>query len=120
MVTLVLVLATARGGRHRRRSLQARLVGELRGVEDVGGDALVVEPEHGFVARQDVAPAFALLELLEPSAQLEVRASWTPLDHAQMGAHVEAWSELLCTAAGLPPVPDGVAAMPSRRGQRGR
>ena len=34
--------------------------------------------------------------------------------------HVEAWGELLCTAAGLPPVPEGVAPMPSRRGQRGR
>ena len=39
-----------------------------------------------------------------------------PLDIAP---HVEAWGELLCTAAGLPPVPEGVAAMPSRRGQRG-
>ena len=37
-----------------------------------------------------------------------------------LGPHVEAWGELLCTAAGLPPVPEGVAAMPSRRGQRGR
>ena len=37
-----------------------------------------------------------------------------------IGDHVEAWGELLCTAAGLPPVPEGVAAMPSRRGQRGR
>jgi len=27
---------------------------------------------------------------------------------------------LLCTASGLPPVPEGVASMPSRRGQRGR
>ena len=34
--------------------------------------------------------------------------------------HVEAWGELLCTAAGLPPVPEGVAPLPSRRGQRGR
>jgi hypothetical protein len=33
--------------------------------------------------------------------------------------HVEAWGELLCTAVGLPPVPDGVAVIPSRRGQRG-
>ena len=52
------------------------------------------------------------------SAQLELRASWTPLDGVV--AHVEAWGELLCTACGLPPVPDGVAAIPSRRGQRGR
>ena len=34
--------------------------------------------------------------------------------------HVEAWGDLLCTAAGLPPVPAGVVAMPNRRGQRSR
>jgi hypothetical protein len=54
----------------------------------------------------------------EPStAQLEIRASWTPTE--DLTPHVEAWGELLCTAAGLPPVPDGVATMPNRRGQRG-
>lgn len=53
------------------------------------------------------------------TAQIEIRVSWTP-DDLELAAHVEAWGELLCTAAGLPPVPDGVAAMPSRRGQRGR
>jgi hypothetical protein len=37
-----------------------------------------------------------------------------------MTPHVEAWAELLCTASGLPPVPEGVTSMPSRRGQRGR
>jgi hypothetical protein len=62
----------------------------------------------------------------EPSAQLEIRASWTPLAAPggdaplDLGPHVEAWAELLCTASGLPPVPEGVAPMPSRRGQRGR
>jgi DUF3000 family protein len=61
------------------------------------------------------------------TAQIEIRASWTPVvaDDApdlaplDLAPHVEAWGELLCTAAGLPPVPDGVAVMPSRRGQRG-
>jgi len=61
------------------------------------------------------------------SAQIEVRASWTPClppktepgTPLDIRAHVEAWGELLCTAAGLPPVPEGVTAMPSRRGQRG-
>ena len=61
----------------------------------------------------------------EASAQLEIRASWTPLGGGpgeparDLGPHVEAWAELLCTASGLPPVPEGVAPMPSRRGQRG-
>ncbi len=52
------------------------------------------------------------------SAELEVRASWSPL--GSLSAHVEAWGDLLCTAAGLPPVPAGVVALPSRRGQRSR
>jgi hypothetical protein len=51
------------------------------------------------------------------SAQLEIRASWTP--QGPLGPHVEAWGELLCTASGLEPVPEGVTALPSRRGQRG-
>src|SRR4051812_23267415 len=59
----------------------------------------------------------------DASAQLEIRASWTPVGlidgvAADLGPHVEAWGELLCTASGLPPVPEGVAPMPSRRGQR--
>jgi hypothetical protein len=54
----------------------------------------------------------------EPAtAQIEIRASWTPI--GDVTCHAEAWGELLCTAAGLPPVPEGVATMPSRRGQRG-
>jgi len=56
------------------------------------------------------------------SAQIEIRASWTPQvveGHLDIENHVEAWGELLCTAAGLPPVPEGVTAMPSRRGRRG-
>jgi hypothetical protein len=62
----------------------------------------------------------------DATAQLEIRASWTPVgDPAggqplDLGPHAEAWGELLCTAAGLPPVPEGVAPLPSRRGQRGR
>lgn len=59
----------------------------------------------------------------EGTAQLEIRASWTPVptgdDNLDLRPHVEAWGELLCTAVGLPPVPEGVTAIPSRRGQRG-
>jgi len=57
------------------------------------------------------------------TAQIEIRASWTPVGTASgdldLRPHTEAWGELLCTAAGLPPVPEGVTVIPSRRGQRG-
>lgn len=54
----------------------------------------------------------------EPArAEVEVRASWTPqlVEGAGLSAHLGAWAELLCTTAGLPPLPAGVVLMPSRR-----
>jgi hypothetical protein len=59
------------------------------------------------------------------TAQLEIRASWTPTGPAlpsgslDVAPHVEAWGELLCTAVGLPPVPDGVTVIPTRRSRGG-
>ncbi|CAN5304022.1 DUF3000 domain-containing protein [soil metagenome] len=55
------------------------------------------------------------------AAQVEVRASWSPVlsDSFDVAPHVQAWAELLCAAAGLPPVPEGVAVLANRRGQRG-
>jgi hypothetical protein len=68
--------------------------------------------------------SFGSMDDEEATAQLELRASWTPVEDEDgslgMAAHVEAWGELLCTAVGLPPVPEGVTPMPSRRGQRGQ
>ena len=62
--------------------------------------------------------SFGTMSDEDTTAQLEIRASWTP--SGDIAAHVEAWGELLCAAAGLPPVPEGVATMPNRRGPRGR
>jgi DUF3000 family protein len=62
--------------------------------------------------------SFGTMDGEEPSAEIEVRASWSPL--GSLTAHVEAWGDLLCTAAGLPPLPAGVVPIPSRRGQRTR
>lgn len=43
------------------------------------------------------------------SCQLELRASWTPVG-TDLAAHLRGWTDLLCTAAGLPP--PGVAVLP--------
>jgi hypothetical protein len=53
----------------------------------------------------------------EPSGELEIRASWSP--EGPVTAHVEAWIEVLCTAAGLPPASPGVVPIPNRRPSRG-
>lgn len=49
-----------------------------------------------------------------PSIEMEIRASWTPTDDAAE-AHLMAWGNLLCTMAGLPPLPEGVVALPGQR-----
>jgi hypothetical protein len=49
-------------------------------------------------------------------AQIEIRASWTPV--GSLEPHACAWSDLMCTAAGLPPLPPGVVSMPNRRARR--
>jgi hypothetical protein len=54
----------------------------------------------------------------DPSrAEIELRASWTPsiAEAADVVRHLQAWSELLCLTAGLPPLPDGVVPIAPRR-----
>jgi hypothetical protein len=68
---------------------------------------------QGFGAKQD-----------EPmSTGFEMRASWSPAAEAggepELAGHLAAWSEVICAAAGLPPVAPGVAALrPPRRRRR--
>lgn len=47
-------------------------------------------------------------------AQVEVRASWSPLS-VDIKPHVEAWSEFVCMLAGFPPTPDGVTPITPQR-----
>ncbi|WP_283132790.1 DUF3000 domain-containing protein [Rhizohabitans arisaemae] len=47
------------------------------------------------------------------STELELRASWSPLEE-DLSGHVSAWSDLMCLAAGMPPVQPGVATLPPR------
>lgn len=60
-----------------------------------------------------VSESFGALADRSPSVEIEVRASWTPLD--DVGGHLQAWAGLLCTVGGLPPLPAGVAPLPRRR-----
>ncbi len=54
------------------------------------------------------------------NAEVEIRASWTPLleDGQSITAHLAAWQDLLCMTAGLPPIPPGVVALQTKRPRR--
>ena len=67
--------------------------------------------------------AFGAIRDAPPRAEIELRASWTPVISSgeQLTQHLAAWSELLCMTAGLPPLPDGVVSLlPRRPGPRPR
>lgn len=57
------------------------------------------------------------------TTEFEMRASWSPVsaedDHYELDRHLAAWADTLCIAAGLPPLPPGVAHFrpPSARAQ---
>lgn len=61
-----------------------------------------------------VSESFGDLDDREQSVEMEVRASWSPRDR-EIGAHLEAWVDMLGTVGGLPPMPEGVVALPGRR-----
>ncbi|PFG16617.1 Protein of unknown function (DUF3000) [Propionicimonas paludicola] len=50
-------------------------------------------------------------------AEIELRASWTPLIECadDLVRHLESWADLVCQTAGLPPLPEGVVPIASRR-----
>ncbi|MDT0266289.1 DUF3000 domain-containing protein [Streptomyces sp. DSM 44915] len=81
--------------------------------------ALPRDVPSGTVTRADSA-FFGGLAQRPGRAELELRASWTPAEPADVGAHLLAWCGLLAQCAGLPPESSGtpVTALPRRRGPR--
>lgn len=65
-------------------------------------------------ATRILSTGFGELARQGDGAQLELRASWTAGDSA-LAAHVESWGDLLCMLAGIPPTPEGVSVLSSRR-----
>ena len=82
------------------------------GYRKISGTVTTVVTQ-GFGSKQD-----------EPtSTGFEMRASWSPViadgDSAGLDGHIAAWCDVICTAAGLPPLAPGVAALrPPRRRPR--
>lgn len=76
-----------------------------------------VECSHaGGTATRILSESFGSLQSRQASNDVELRASWTPAD-TSFAPHMEAWADMVCSFAGLPPVPDGVLTLPHiRRG----
>lgn len=109
-----------------------RLVTLVRAVlePEVGADPLLAEVAWSWLsealASADVdmraaggtvtrvlSQSFGALDERPELCELEMRASWTAADE-DLGPHLRAWGELLCTVAGLPPLPEGVVALGPR------
>jgi hypothetical protein len=68
----------------------------------------------GGTATRVLSESFGTLSDRPNSIDIELRASWTPAS-ADITSHLEAWSDMVCTFAGLPPLPEGVSPLPRRR-----
>jgi len=68
-------------------------------------------------ATKTLSTGFGELADQGDGAIIEIRASWTPLDH-DLSSHVEGWGELVGMLAGLPPAVEGVSMLSPRRAGR--
>lgn len=84
--------------------------------EALDGHGAAYAAASGTVTRV-ASESFGAMAERGATAEVELRASWTPRSPA-VGAHLTAWADVLCTAAGLPPVPPGVLLLPARRRPR--
>ncbi|WP_432514898.1 DUF3000 domain-containing protein [Kineococcus sp. SYSU DK001] len=85
-------------------------------LEDGLAGAGALAGEVGGTVTRVLSEGYGALAGRPASVDVEVRASWTPQDPDALPAHLQAWGVLVCTVAGLPPLPEGVASI----GRRGR
>jgi hypothetical protein len=69
----------------------------------------------GGTVTQTTSTKFGALAGPAAGSDLEIRASWTPLDGDDLAAHLLGWCTLLSSTAGLPP--PGVTALPAHFGR---
>ncbi|MDJ0318090.1 DUF3000 domain-containing protein [Arthrobacter sp. H35-MC1] len=73
----------------------------------------------GGTATRILSESYGTLAARPDSVDIELRASWTPTGTA-ITPHLQAWANIVCTFAGLPPVPEGVTLLPRRSSERTR
>ncbi|MBI3429521.1 MAG: DUF3000 domain-containing protein [Actinobacteria bacterium] len=66
--------------------------------------------------------SFGKLSLRSDKAEIEIRASWTPIlsKSQDIGSHINGWCTLLAEVSGLAPIPEGISVInpPPIRGSR--
>lgn len=80
--------------------------------EALAGADVDIRAAGGTVTRV-LSQSFGALDERPELCELEMRASWTAADE-DLAPHLRAWGDLLCTVAGLPPLPEGVVALGPR------
>jgi len=87
-------------------------------LESLERNQCVFNAPSGTVTRVSSA-SFGKLSPRNDDAEIEIRASWTPIinEPQELMKHIESWCNLISEVAGLPPVPEGVSAISSARRQ---
>jgi hypothetical protein len=87
-------------------------------LESLERNQCVFNAPSGTVTRVSSA-SFGKLSPRNDDAEIEIRASWTPIitEPQELMKHVESWCNLISEVAGLPPVPEGISAISSARRQ---
>ena len=87
-------------------------------LESLERNQCVFNAPSGTVTRVSSA-SFGKLSPRNDEAEVEIRASWTPIitEPLELIKHIESWCNLISEVAGLPPVPEGVSAISSARRQ---
>jgi hypothetical protein len=81
-------------------------------IESLDAAGALYSAEGGTVTRT-TSERFGALTDHPVACDVEIRASWSP--SGDLGPHLVAFGEVLCVAAGLPPIPPGVVQIPKRR-----
>ncbi|MEY4444330.1 MAG: hypothetical protein RL301_409, partial [Actinomycetota bacterium] len=85
-------------------------------LESLSNNGCNLAAASGTVTRA-VSHSFGKLTPNADGADIEIRASWTPVISApaDIASHFEGWLQLLAELAGLAPIPEGVATFAKRR-----
>jgi len=87
-------------------------------LESLESNQCAFNAPSGTVTRVSSA-SFGKLSPRNDDAEIEIRASWTPIvaEPNELIKHIQSWCNLIAEVAGLSPVPEGVSAISSARRQ---